>query len=401
MIKNKLLIVVASICLALILAMVPFLTACPKAGPEEPIKIGALLPLTGPFAMWGSWFDRSLRFTLDEANWEVAGRPIQLIVEDEGGTDPTVAMEKLRKLVEVDKIDVLTGPFYGASRPVCWAYASSVPIVTVDVIPAERPEMEYDYTFYGAQAYIDENYTLGKYAYDKMGIRTVTTIAWDYQCPWDFIEGFTDGFQEEGGTVVQQQWTEIGAADYTPYLSALKEADAVATACCGGDNEMKVLIQANELGIRQKMKGWFTCGTAELESPQLLSQLGDLGLGAMYSGPYCASIDTQANKDFVAKFEAKFGEAPSCWDEMRYEVIHIILAGLEATKGDTDPAKLKAAIQGLKLEFPSGSFSFDEGRVAVRDRYLVQIEKVGGEYVGVIVQKDNQFHTRAPIYPFP
>jgi ABC-type branched-subunit amino acid transport system substrate-binding protein len=121
----------------------------------------------------------------------------------------------------------------------------------------------------------------------------------------------------------------------------------------------------------------------------------------MYSGPYCASIDTQANKDFVAKFEAKFGEAPSCWDEMRYEVIQIILGGLKATKGDTDPAKLKAAIQGLKLEFPSGSFSFDEGRVAVRDRYLVQIEKVGGEYVGVIVQKDNQFHTRAPIYPFP
>jgi branched-chain amino acid transport system substrate-binding protein len=399
--KNKFFIVAASICLALILAMVPFSTACPKSGPEESIKIGALLPLTGPFAMWGSWFERSLKFTLDEANWEVAGRPIELIIEDEGGTDPTVALEKARKLVEQDKIDILTGPFYGASRPVVWAYASSVPIVTVDVIPAERPEMEYDYTFYGAQAYIDENYTLGKYAYDNMGIRTVTTIAWDYQCPRDFIEGFTDGFQEEGGTVVQQQWTEIGATDYTPYLSALQPADAIATACCGGDNEMKVLIQANELGIRQKMQGWFTCGTAELESPQLLSQLGDMGLGAMYSGPYCAAIDTPINQEYVAKFEAKFGEAPSCWDELRYEVIHIILAGLKATGGDTDPAKLKTAIQGVKLEFPSGSFSFDEGRVAIRNRYLVEVEKVGSDYEGVIVQTDSQFHTRAPIYPFP
>ena len=399
--RNKLPIIFASICLVLILATIPFMAACPKPAPEEPIKIGALLPITGPFAMWGSWFERSHKFALDEANWEVAGRPIELIIEDEGGEDVSVMMEKLRKLVEADKVDVLTGPFFGPMGPAAWPYLVDVPMVSVDNHCREKAEVQYDYMFDGLGRYADMNYEQGRYAYDEMGLRTITTIAWDYQCPRDFMEGFVTGFEEVGGTVVQQQWTEIAAADYTPYLLALEEADALSEATCGGDTSMRILSQAHELGIRQKMKGWFVNGTAELESPEILAELGDRGIGAVYSGPWSPLIDTPANKQFVEKFTAKFGMVPSCWDAMKYEVIQIILAGLEATGGDTDPDKLKKALLELKLELPSGSFSFDEGRMGVRDMYIMRVEKVDGEYVGVIVKKYTDTRTRAEIYPYP
>ncbi len=401
--RNKLPILVGSICLVLILATIPFMAACakPAPSPEEPIKIGALLPLTGPFALWGSWFERAHKFALDEAGWEVAGRPIEFIIEDEGGEDVTVMMEKLRKLVEADKIHILTGPFFGPMGPPAAAYVSKVPIPRVDNHAAERPELEYDYWFDGSQAYIDHNYLMGKYAYEELGVRTVTTIAWDFQCPRDFVEGFAAGFEGAGGTVVQQQWTEIGAADYTPYLLALEEADALSEAVCGGDTSTRLLSQAHELGIHEKFKEWFVGGQAELESPELLAELGDRGLGVYYIGFYSPLIDTPVNKQFVEKFKAKFGMLPSAWDALKYENILIILAALEATGGDTDPAKLKKALLELKLELPSGPFSFDEGRLGIRNHYIMRIEKVAGEYVGVIVKTFTEVHTRAPIYPYP
>ena len=407
--RNKLSTIVISICL--ILALISLMPACagptatptptPTPTPKEPIKIGALLPITGPFAMWGSWFERSHKFALDEANWEVAGRPIELIIEDEGGYDVSVMTEKLRKLVEADKVDVMTGPFFGSMRPAALPYLAEHRIVAVDNHCAERPELQYDYSFDGSQCYIDMNYYQGKYAYEAMGIRTVSTMGWDYSCPRDFIEGFVDGFTEAGGTVVQQQWTEMGATDYTPYLTALKPADALVTALCGGDTSVRALTQADELGIREKMKGWFVLGTAELESSELRDQLGDKGIGVVYAGPWSPLLDTPINKEFVEKFKAKFGIEPSCWDAVKYEATKVMLAALEATGGDTSGDKLKKALLELKIELPSGPFSFDQGRMGVRNNYIMQIQKVNGQYIGVIIKTITGTHSRAQEYPYP
>lgn len=316
--------------------------------------------------------------------------------------DVSVMMEKLRKLVEADKVDLITGPFFGPMGPAAWPYLVEKRIVSVDNHCRERPELQYDYSFDGSQCYIDTNYPMGKYAYEELGIKTVTTIAWDFQCPRDFMEGFVTGFEDAGGTVIQQQWTEIAAADYTPYLLAAKEADALAEATCGGDSSMRVLIQAHELGVREKYKEWIVGGQCELESPEILAELADMGVGAYYSGTYNALIDTPANKEFVEKFQAKFGMLPSSWDALKYEVIVIILAALEATGGDTDPDKLKAALLELELDLPSSSpFSYDEGRMGIRNLYIMRVEKVDGEYVGIIVKTYPQTRTRAEIYPYP
>ena len=295
-------------------------------------------------------------------------------------------MEKLRKLVEADKVDVLTGPFFGPMGPAAWPYLLDVPMVSVDNHCREKAEVQYDYMFDGLGRYADMNYEQGRYAYDEMGIRTITTIAWDYQCPREFMEGFVRGFEEAGGTVVQQQWTEIAAADYTPYLLALEEADALVEATCGGDTSMRILTQAHELGIAQKMEGWFVCGTAELESPEILAELGDMGVGAIYAGPWSPLVDNPLNREFVENFQAEFGLVPSCWDAVKYEATWLILAALEATGGDTDADKLKAALLELELELPSGPFSFDQGRMGVRNKYIMEVQKVNGEYIGIIVK---------------
>ena len=390
------------ICLVLLLALNPVMSAWggDASSKKKPIKIGALLPLIGAHAMWGPWFERAHRFALDEVNWQVAGRPIKLVVGDDGDYNPSLMMEKLRKIVQVDKVDVLFGPFAATSRVPAFAFLEKIPMVSVHFTAASQAEIKYDYHFEGEQGFVDVNYCMGRYAAEELGLKTVATIGWDFQCAHDFIGGFLSGFKEGGGKVIQQQWTEIAAPDYTPYLLALKKADGVVAACMGAESQMRVLSQAYELGIPQKAK-WFVCGSSELESEEVRAELGEKGVGAYYSGPWLSCIDTPENKKFVADFKAKVGVIPTGWDHMKYEETRVVLEGLKATGGDPDAKKLKKAILGLKLNFPSGPFSFDKGRIAIRNFYVGQVKKVGGKYIGVIAKSYPTQRTQLKLYPHP
>src|SRR5918996_4604046 len=79
-------------------------------GPREPIKIGMLNAITGPLAVNGSEINEGIKlYWEDEMNNQVAGRQVRLVIEDEEGK-PDVALTKVRKLVEIDKVHMVLGP---------------------------------------------------------------------------------------------------------------------------------------------------------------------------------------------------------------------------------------------------------------------------------------------------
>ena len=84
--------------------------AAPVGAPAQPapIKIGFLAPLTGPFAQIGKDMVNGNQLYLAEIGGQVAGRKIEVIVEDDEG-NPATALNKSRKLVDQDKIAILTG----------------------------------------------------------------------------------------------------------------------------------------------------------------------------------------------------------------------------------------------------------------------------------------------------
>jgi ABC-type branched-subunit amino acid transport system substrate-binding protein len=86
-------------------------TTAATAAPEvstEPIKIGVVADLTGPFTLYGTSLARSAELAVDEINAAggIMGRPVELIVEDIA-TDVAITTDKARKLVESDMVDVV------------------------------------------------------------------------------------------------------------------------------------------------------------------------------------------------------------------------------------------------------------------------------------------------------
>jgi len=70
-----------------------------RAQAEETIKIGAILNLTGPVGFIGPLFKNGIVKALEETNYTVNGKKIQLITED-AAADMNVCLQKSRKLVE-------------------------------------------------------------------------------------------------------------------------------------------------------------------------------------------------------------------------------------------------------------------------------------------------------------
>src|SRR3972149_8933238 len=75
---------------------------------QEPIRIGVPLALTGPLAVNGEDNRKGTFLYLEEIGFQVGGRKIEIIVEDTEGK-PDVAITKVRKLVERDRVHALIG----------------------------------------------------------------------------------------------------------------------------------------------------------------------------------------------------------------------------------------------------------------------------------------------------
>ena len=121
-------------------ALALVVTGIVPAGPalaQGPIKIGLLAPLTGAASALGKDMLNGTELYLDEIGRQVGGRKIELIVEDTEAVTAT-ALTKARKLVEQDKVHILTGGLLAST-----GYALH-PYVDSQKIPTTYPVMSSD-----------------------------------------------------------------------------------------------------------------------------------------------------------------------------------------------------------------------------------------------------------------
>src|SRR5690348_10748122 len=78
------------------------------AASNAPLKIGVLNTFSGPSASTGDWNWSGVNVYLDGVNHTLAGRKVELLKEDDQ-FNPQVGLQKLRKFVESDKVDLIVG----------------------------------------------------------------------------------------------------------------------------------------------------------------------------------------------------------------------------------------------------------------------------------------------------
>src|SRR5262245_47521741 len=224
-------IVAASLALAL---------AAPGSAPAQkgPIKIGFLIPETGPLAANGKDMANGFQLFFEEQGWKLAGREVKLITEDDEGKPPT-GLAKARSLVESQGVHVLAGPL---SAAVGYAVAPYVdgkkvptifPIVSADDITQRKKSPFIVRTGWSSS---QPSQPFGKWVYDNLGYKKLAMIGYDFAFGWEVAAGFHRTFEESGGQVVQKLWPPLNTPDFAPYLAQLRrDVDAVFCIFSGAD----------------------------------------------------------------------------------------------------------------------------------------------------------------------
>ena len=95
----------------------------------QPVKIGLLATLEGPFAAGGADGMRGAELAVKQRGGVVAGRKIE-IIKACSDAKPDVAVNATRKLVEQDKVDIMVGPLSGGEGIAVKDYSKTQPQVT-------------------------------------------------------------------------------------------------------------------------------------------------------------------------------------------------------------------------------------------------------------------------------
>ena len=95
------------------LALAPLSRIAWAAGSDEPIRIGFQVHRTGIGATYGRWYERTANAaaTYLNENGGIAGRPVELVPEDDG-TDPKRGAEVVEKFATAHGVDFVYGPLF-------------------------------------------------------------------------------------------------------------------------------------------------------------------------------------------------------------------------------------------------------------------------------------------------
>lgn len=371
----------------LLAAAAVFTALAGPAAAADSVKVGLILPMTGPFASTGRAIEAAARLYMAEHGDTVAGRKIELMLEDDGGVaDKTKRIAQ--EMVVRDQVKVLAGfgltPLAFATAPI--AEQAKVPMVVTAAATSSITEKS---------AYIARtSFTLPQAALGiaewapKNGIKSAVTLVSDYAPGVDAEKTFVEVFQKGGGTVAESLRVPLANPDFAPFLQRVKDAkpDALFIFVPSGVGAA-VMKQFQERGLADA--GIKLIGTGDVVDDDILNKMGDPALGAVTSHHYSAAHDSPENRTFVEGYgKATGGNRPNFMAVAGYDGMHLIYAALAKTGGDADGDKLIAAMKGMAWTSPRGPVSIDpQTRDIVQDVYIRRVEKKDGELWNVEFDK--------------
>jgi branched-chain amino acid transport system substrate-binding protein len=375
---------------SLILSAVAVLLA-PTAVAAATIKIGLLLPYSGPSASLGQQIDRGISLYMKLNPKVPGGHKIELVKRDTTGPSPDVAKRLAQELITRDKVAMLSGVVFSnnalaiadlsrrAKIPFIIMNAGDAPLTTKSPYIAR-----VSFTMWQAA------YPLGKYAHDKMGIKTAAVIYANYAPGLDSKTGFTTAFTKAGGKVVLDiPFPFPKIPDFTPFLQRVKDAkpDAIYAFVPAGKWATAMMKTYGDLGLAAA--GIKLIGPGDIVQDSELANMGDTPIGIITMHHYSAAATRPENKKFVAAWHKAYGadSVPDFMAVQGYDGMAAIYQVIAKDGAKITGASAMKALEGWKFESPQGPIMIDpETRDIVDNQYLRKTEKVNGKLENVEFQ---------------
>jgi urea transport system substrate-binding protein len=341
---------------------------------ESPIKIGVPVGLSGANSVVAPSVVQSAELAVEEINKAggVLGRPLALEVADDG-SGAAGAQKAFDSLIFQKKVDALISMETSAARN------AGLPLV-------QRGKTPFIYTsFYEGRscnpylyvnAWVPEQQVppIVDHFMKASNAKSFFLIGSDYAFGRGMLQFTRAYIEKQGGKVVGEEYLPMDGSDWTPILSKLRSsgADALVTSTAGGAPNVTLTKQLRAAGIT------LPYGNLAVDEGTAKSMGADAE-GIFISASYVTSIDTPANKKFLADMKAKFGDGlktPNDLSVPEYEGVYAYKAALEKAKSTKADDVIKALAE-VSVDGPRGTIQMNKERHAPLTMYLGQVQADG------------------------
>jgi branched-chain amino acid transport system substrate-binding protein len=336
------------------------------------IKIGFLTTLTGPAAFLGRDMVNGAQLALEDLGGRMGGVPAELVVEDDQ-LDGKTGVQKTRKLLENDKVNVLAGMIFGNVTAAVSGVAMKSGLITVATVGSIPPILgEGCHPNYFTMAWtIDSNYEALASYLNQAGVKSVVLMAPNYVAGKLVQAGFHRTYK---GKVLAEIFTKIDQPDYSVEIGEVraKKPEAVVVFYPGGMG-INFLKQYKASGVMDSVPVY---SSVFLTDESTFPALGDTPMGIITTSNWNPELDNPTNRKFVAAYQKKHGHRPTSMAAMGYDTINVIAAAARDVKGkveDTDA--MRAALRKANFESVRGSFKFNHNHFPIQTYYLNQVAK--------------------------
>jgi branched-chain amino acid transport system substrate-binding protein len=338
----------------------------------DKIRIGFISTLSGPSAALGVDIRDGFQLALKMNGGRLGGLPAEVLIADDQ-FKPDVGRQAAQKLVQLDKVNFLTGIVFSnimlASVPV--AFDAKTIYVSPNAAPSPLAGKECNPYFFVASWPNDAYHeAAGQHATNK-GYKNAYLIAPNYQAGKDSLAGFKRFYK---GSVVAEVYTKLGQLDYSAELAQVRAAkpDALYIFLPGGMgiNFIKQFVAA---GLSQDVP-LIVPGFGS--DQDIIRPVGAPMLGLFDTAHWALDLDNAANRKFVAAFEKEFNRLPSVFAAQGYDTALLIDAAVRDTKGKVEDVEaVRRALRAARFDSVRGAFKFNRNQMPIQNYYLRVVAK--------------------------
>ena len=363
--------------LSVLLPLVALVIAAPAGAQQPPIKIGAILPLTGSGASYGVWMKGGAEMAAEEINAAggIGGRKLEVIYEDHAA-DASKAVNGMRRLVEVEKVP-FTLTSYSAPTLAIQPIGAQNKVVMMNGGGQSDNLANKEYLYNNIPVVSNEVGVLADWLTKEKKFKAAVMIVANDEAGRNSAKSFREKFTADGGRVLAEEQVALDGNDFRAQLAKLKAAGGdLLFISSYGRNVAIIADQARELGITIPM-----AATSWVQIPEVLKAKGAEGL-------LTTRLPFNPDSPFARKFKERYKTDAGFFAVQYYSGTKIFAKAAEEamkkTGGKLDGEGVKNAIESLKaFDTISGKLVFQANHAAVMDIEVgvlkngkVEVEKV-------------------------
>ena len=357
-------------------------------GRKTVVKVGINAPITGDIPKVGEGTKYAAQMWLEDiekaGGIEIGGQkyPVELVIEDNEAKAES-AVKANTKMITEDEVLVIVGPQSSKQAvpagDVCNNYET--PMITPW---STNPDTTKDRPFVFRGCFLDpfQGPVLANFITEEFGFTKAAVL---YDVASDYPKGLAEFFKQAWekihgqGSVVSFESFTTKDTDFSSQLSKINKSGAQVLFTPQYYNEVALIVkQAHELGWTGPIVGSDSWGSAET-----VTLCGKDCYGLFFSSHYAAAGAQGATKEFIERYEKKYGYTPDDVAALTWDSLRLVQAAIENTSeltGDikTDRQAVRHSMTKIRNFMGiTGNMTFTEEGDPIKCAVIVRISDKG------------------------